>query len=64
MQIESSQITDYLRTKNLSNPQSQQSVLVMFQTLFNQLETESVETVFNTRYVISIRSKKTLRNQK
>jgi hypothetical protein len=64
MQIESSQITDYLRTKNLSNPQSQQSVLVKFQTLFNQIETESVETVFNTRYVISIRSKKTLRNQK
>ena len=64
MRITLEQIDGYLDTKKLRNSQSQKSVLVKFQTLFNQIETETIEQVFNNRYRIQIRSKKTLRNQK
>tara|TARA_B110001454_G_scaffold57197_1_gene55921 strand:+ start:230 stop:1438 length:1209 start_codon:yes stop_codon:yes gene_type:complete len=64
MQISKQQIDGYLNSKGLRNSQSQESVLVKFQTLFNKIGTEDVETVFNSRYAISIRSKKTFQNQK
>ena len=64
MQITLEQIDGYLDTKKLRNSASQKSVLVKFQTLFNQIETETIDQVFNNRYRIAIRSKKTLRNQK
>ena len=64
MQISKQQIDGYLNSKGLRNSQSQESVLVKFQTLFNKIGTEDVETVFNSRYAISIRSRKTFQNQK
>jgi len=64
MQITAKQINGYIKTKNLIKPKSQINVLERFVSLKNQFDEESIEQVFDSRFKIGIRSRKTLQNNK
>ncbi|MEO2056937.1 MAG: AAA family ATPase [Flavobacteriaceae bacterium] len=64
MQITAKQIDGYIKTKNLIKPKSQINVLERFVSLKNQFDEESIEQVFDSRFKIGIRSRKTLSNNK